>query len=215
MPILSSTKTVQDLATAVKRQFGDESGAQIQDTDIIRWVNEGQLELANQTKYTKTTTTTNTVVGQDQYTLPGVNIIGIDSVYFNNTPLQQRSKLEFEELVLRTVDPASGIQNGTPILWYEYDDSIFLYPPPDSVKTLKLFASVLPTAVVNLSDTLSIPDTQYKTLLNWVLSQAYELDDDLPSANYKEKQVAAMITDFKDDVSERSYPVITVLPEDQ
>lgn len=217
MPILTSTKTAQNVADAVKRQFGDESGAQINDDDIIRWINEGQLDIASTTKYTKTTTSTPSVATQEQYSLPGVNIIGIDGVYYNGIPLQQRQKVEVEELILQTQDPANPtIQPSTPTLWYEYDDSIYLYPPPlDSGKTIKLFASVLPAAISNLTDFLSIPDTYYTILTDFVLARAYELDDDLQSANYKEKSMLSKLGELDDLVSERTYPVITVLMEDQ
>ena len=42
------TLNIQDVANRVKRTFGDESGVQVTDDDIIRWVNDAQLEISRQ-----------------------------------------------------------------------------------------------------------------------------------------------------------------------
>lgn len=215
MPILTTTKTAQNVSDAVKRQFGDESGAQITDTDIIRWINEGQLEIARKTKYSKTTASTPSVADQAQYSMPGVNIIGIEAVTYKAVPLDQRTFVEVQELLLKVKDPTGTNLTDTPFLWYEYDDSIFLHPAPTVAgDTITLFCSVQPATVTSLSDDLSVPDTYYKTLVDYILQQAYELDDDWNGSRVKQSMVDAALTDIGDDVSERTYPVITILAED-
>ena len=46
MPVERKTKTVQDVLLSVKRQFGDESGVQVTDSDIVRWVDDAQREIS-------------------------------------------------------------------------------------------------------------------------------------------------------------------------
>jgi hypothetical protein len=214
MPILASTRNLQDVADAVKRQFGDESGAQITDTDIMRWANQGQLELARKTKYSKTTTTTASVANQTQYSLPGVNIISIESVMYDNVPLEQRSFSNVQELLLKTEDP-TGNSRTTPSLWYEYDDSIFLYPVPKiDGKSIVLFCTVQPPTLTSMFDTLSIPDTHYTTLIDYALQQAYELDDDWNGSRVKQAQVDTALADMDMEASEKYYPTITIMAED-
>ena len=43
----TATKTVSDIATDVKRTFGDEAGVQVNDTDIARWINSAQIEIVS------------------------------------------------------------------------------------------------------------------------------------------------------------------------
>ena len=47
------TKTVGDVGAAVKRIFGDESGVQLVDNDIVVWTNEAQHAIADSTKVVK------------------------------------------------------------------------------------------------------------------------------------------------------------------
>ena len=42
MTYLPTTKTALDVANYVKRQFGDESGTQMTDADIWRWIDSAQ-----------------------------------------------------------------------------------------------------------------------------------------------------------------------------
>jgi hypothetical protein len=215
MPIAPATHLVSDIITAAKRQFGDESGAQITDTDIIRWVNQGQLEIARKNKWNKTTATTPSVSGQSQYSFTGVNIISIEAVFYNEVPIDQRQFSEVQELILSKTNPAQT-QSGVPILWYDWDDSVFLWPPPQaSTDTIKLFCVLQPVLITTGSDTLSIPDVYYQSLLNYVMQQAYELDDDWNGSMVKQKQLTDDLNEIEQDYgSERFYATITVMQED-
>ena len=47
MPAEEFTLTGTDVADRVRSQFGDVSGAQLADTAILRWINDGQREIVN------------------------------------------------------------------------------------------------------------------------------------------------------------------------
>jgi hypothetical protein len=216
MPIAAATKLVSDVATSVKRQFGDESGAQITDTDIIRWVNLGQLELTRQQKWNKTTTTTPSVANQDTYNLPGVNIISIEALFYNGVPLELRQFNEVQELILSKTGIGQPIQGGTPVLWYDWDDAVILYPPPTaSGDTIKLYCVIQPATVTALTDALSLPDIYFQSLLNFVMQQAYELDDDWQGVTQKRTQLKSDLGEIESDYgSDRYYPTVVVMQED-
>lgn len=220
MPLSPATMTVQNVLDATKRLFGDESGAQLTDTDIIRWINEGQLEIARKNKYNRTTTTTPTVINQANYSLAGVNIMSIETLTYNDYPVENQSFEQVQEAYLKNYAAVQLPSNvgGTPLVWYEYGDSIYLWPPPTVAgDVIKLFVCTYPTKLTSATDSLSIPDIYYDSLLSFVRSRAYEMDDDLQSSQvilsrYKESTDA--IASVAKGIDNSSYPSITVLMDD-
>ena len=71
MPAEIFSYTALDVITRVKTQFGDNSGAQLTDSTIIRWINDGQQEIVNNNPILKAVKQTNIVAGQAEYTFPG------------------------------------------------------------------------------------------------------------------------------------------------
>jgi hypothetical protein len=118
MAIERYTRTVTDVITSVKRQFGDESAVQITDADIIRWVNDGQREIVDQnTTINQKLAKTDVIAGQDAYPLatdPALpNISRINSVRHDGTLLENITIQEAENYVV-----GDG-NTGTPEAWYE------------------------------------------------------------------------------------------------
>lgn len=214
MPIGATTRLVSEIVTAVQRQFGDESGTQINSTDIIRWINQGQLQIARRIEAYKSTATTLSVAGQTAYNLPSDQILAITAIMYANTPLQYISFEQAQASILVSSN-FSSIQN-TPTTYYEWDDSIYLYPiPKDSGDEIKLFIVRQPAVITAVTDPLTLPDTHFEGLLQYVLSQAYELDDDFASAGTKAQQLEATLNNLADVATYKYYPTITISPEDQ
>lgn len=216
MPIAPATKTVQDVITHVQRQFGDESGSQITQADIIRWVNLGQLEITRQNPWNQTIATTPSVANQDTYNFSGNNIIAVIALWYAGVPLEQRSFNEVQELILSKTGVGAPITASTPVLWYDWDDSVVLYPPPtNSGDTIKLYCTIQPTTVSNPSDALVLPDIYFQSLINFVMAQAYELDDDWQGSSLTKKKFDADMAVMEEEYgSKRYYPVINVMQED-
>lgn len=213
MPIAPATKLVSELALAVKRQFGDESGTQISDNDIIRWINQGQLSIAQQGEATRTTATTLSVAGQSTYNFPSDSILVLNAVFYDNIPLENYTFEQAQTSLL--AEYGSTTQTATPFAWYEWENSINLFPIPDSSDvTIKIYCSKTPPTITSLSDNIGLPDTHYEVLLQYVLSQAYELDDDFNSAQIKANQSSAGLKELSLQASSRFYDVITIMEED-
>ena len=212
---VTATKTVAKVLDHVKRQFGDESGVQITDQDIIRWVNAGQDEIFRRSEPLKASTNTNLVAGQTEYTLPG-DILRIQTIYVNGIPLEQRSNQELEEYV-RAADP-TNLTSGQPAVWSEWGGTISLYPKPDTSVTDGILLKYVkaPTEVTQSTDVLSLPDAFYNRLIEYVMQQAYELDENFAAADTKAAQFTMNLEGQagKDQVTPNVYPTITVLEED-
>lgn len=216
MGLATTTKTVQKVITRIQRQFGDESGAQITQSDFIEWINSGQLEIVKRNKILKDAQETSTVIGQFDYTFDSLNILEILHLHYNGIPLRNVSFQNMQEHILKT-DPLR-INSGDPLMWSLWDTTLSVYPTPSVVGTLTLYYVQMPTNVSTSSDLLSIPDTYYESLIQYVLGQAYELDDDWTGAATKIKQLDSSLNLLAKDetsfVNGSTYPVITVLAED-
>lgn len=169
----TATRTVADVMTYTKRQFGDESGAQLVDSDIIRWINQAQMEIVNKTPIIQATATQTTVPGTQKYPIPA-DLIQLESVSFGNNYLQQT---DFD--TIRAQSNANGTyQADCPQYWYVWANQIYLWPVPSTAKTLEVNYSKAPTAVTTGSDLISLPDRYFDRICEYVMSKAYELDED-------------------------------------
>lgn len=193
MAIRPATKYVQDVITAIQRQFGDESQTQLKSSDIIRWINEGQMTLAVDTNYLRDTTTDVTVGGMGQYSFNTKQIIAIDSLNYDGAPLPN---ISFEEFQAKYLEQYSSTVSTTPVVWYEYAGKINLFPVPSaSGAVLTLYFVAYPPAVSGTNELLSIPDSLYSALLKYCLEQAYILDDDLGSARAMKNERDEAVSD--------------------
>lgn len=210
MTYSAPTRTVAEVMTAVKRQFGDESGVQLEDSDIIRWVNDAQDAIVTKNKVLKAKSTTQSVAGQANYTLPNTDIHQIESIHYNNYRIPNMSFAEAEEHIYRA-DPINVVL-GDPVLWYEWANQITFWPIPTDVKNIDIFYTKRPAKVTSSADTLSVPDKYFQDVLMYVLTQAYEMDEDLYSSQVKSQQFSASLDEKGEEertAQNMTYSVIT------
>lgn len=186
-----ATKTVGALITDVKRQFGDESGVQITDADIIRWINEGSMEIVSKNPFKQAVSVTTTTAGDDDYDMPA-DILQMEGVKYDTTMLTATSFSNMVEQI-----GSYGTQQGLPQFWYMYANSIYLWPVPNGAKTLTLYYIQAPTGVTGSGDLLPVPDRYYSRLRDFCLSRAAELDEDTATAMAQRKL-------FEDKLNEMS-----------
>lgn len=215
MAYISNTRVASDLITYVKRQFGDESGVQVTDQDIIRWINAGQDEIFRRNKPIKAVATANLTSGTSAYTFPA-DVLFVQSLRVDGLPIPVRSFEEAEEYALAN-DP-KGTATGDPEFWYEFGGTFNFYPKPSKTiaNGIAIYFVKAPTRVVNTTDILAIPDTYYNRLVEFVMSQVYELDENLEASQLKTNQFLSGIQDQVDEDStiDNVYPRITILVED-
>lgn len=214
----------QDVITRVRRIFGDDAAVQVTDADVMRWINDGMVEIIKHNEGAlQKTDLIDLVAGQSQYSLP-TDFLILRSLRFKYTDMlsfsiiRYKSMQEFDE----SIDGWDGTGYGTarPQFFTMYEDAVTLFPTPDTSVTdgLKILYNQKPTDVTGLSDTLSLPLIYHNTVVKYCLHQASLLDEDHePALMYK--------TDFNTDVKVLSnnetsdpiatYPTITVLELDQ
>lgn len=222
MPRDYYTKTANDVATDVKRIFGDEALVELQATDLLRWTNAAQREVASSHTVLKGKASHNLVANQSLYTIPlDSPIAQVQGVHVEGRPLRGISFQEAQETLLRE-DPElkAAYTDKFTRVWYEWDGDLYIYPAPDKdvENGLELFYIAYPTNLSTLSQTLSIPDRFYNQIVDYVLSQAYRLDENWQATAYQDARFRDSMNRHlakEDIVDVQFYPTKVVLPEDE
>lgn len=168
-----------EIKTRVQRQFGDESGAQITEADIVRWANDGQLDIVRKVEILNQHSETNVEVSDGSYSLP-TSFMFMARVTYNGRVLPQ---VRMRDLDLGS-DSTDLADTGDPQSYYTWGNSIFLYPAPNTGGTnnLDLWYVCRPVELVEDSDIPDIPIHMHEDLVRYCLARAKELDDDLDGA---------------------------------
>ena len=207
----AKTRLVSEVITAVQRQFGDESGVQLENSDVIRWINDAQDLIVAKNKVLKAKSTTSSVEGQAAYTFPSDNIHQIESIHYNGYRVPNMSFAEAEEYVFQA-DPQL-IALGDPVLWYEWAGTFTFWPSPGEVKNIDLYYTQRPAPVALTTDVLSVPDKYYQDVVRYCMQQAYEMDEDMASSQAKQQQFDASLNEKSEEertAQNMTYDKITV-----
>lgn len=220
MPAETFTHTSYDVAERVRTLFGDTSGAQINDTILLRWINDGQREIVNNNAILKDTKYTDVIAGTAEYSFPNDRVQYIEAVYVNNRPVKPMTPQAFREFILAD-DPNRTANADHPDVWYERNGVITFYPTPqkDYDNGLKLEFVKVPTnvATISTSTLLSIPDRYLNELVNYVMTQALESDENFTAADYKRTQFREGLDRqfLRENTTQiSSYPQVMADPED-
>jgi len=207
------TKTVANVANSVKRLFGDESGVQLVDNDIITWTNEAQQAIADSTKVLKAKATTSMVAGTNTYSLSAVTpkILQIESLLVNGRRIGNMSVAQAEETISQS-DPLAE-EEGFPAFWYEWAGEITFWPKPNLNAEILIRYTANPAVVSALTDTLSLPDEFFSDVVNFVLKRAYEMDENESMMNYKRQEFENSMMELTDEerqAQNMTYETLTV-----
>jgi hypothetical protein len=190
------TKTVGDVYAQVKRVFGDESGVQLTNNDIARWINEAQSDIAEQNQVLQAVATMSTVSNQATYSLASVTpridsiaSILLDGRRIGNIPISQA------EESISQADPA-GTEIGAPQFWYEWAGEITFWPKPGQVYTMLIRYTAEPADVTTTTtDLLSVPDECFSDVCNYVLMRAYEMDENAEMMAVKQAEYSTSVAE--------------------
>lgn len=213
------TRTVQEIVTAVNRQFGDEAEIQISSADIIRWINQAQNEIViSNTTINEGMASADIVQDQDKYPLLSdpafADVARVHTVLYQGRPVKN---ISFQE-ALAFIGKSTSDGSGSPQLYYIKNGTLVFFPVPDANVPggLTLHFTKTPKAVVNIGDKLTVPDTFYNAVLQYVIAQAQELDENWQAAQVKLQQFEKSVNIQQNETIEQEgyYPSITQDYED-
>ncbi len=207
MPAEEFTYTGTDVAVRVRSQFGDTSGAQLEDASILRWINDGQREIVNSNPILRASKVTDVIAGQADYTFPTDRVQYIEAVYVKGYPVTNMTPQAARQFI-KTLDPQAEQTAERPDIWYERGGTITFYPVPNTSITggLKLEYIKSPTSLSALSSAVGIPDRYFNELVNYVLAQSLEMDENYSAAQFKHRQFRDGLDrqNLKDTISQDS-----------
>lgn len=203
---------VADIVQSVKRQFGDETGAQIDTPDILRWINEGQLRILRKTEGLYTSATISVVASTISYSIPA-DFFKAAAVTLDLKRLQSLSVGQ-----IRTLYPnLSTDPTGLPKFFAIHDGNIMLAPRPTNAGSLVLEYVNRPLLVTTVDAEsedyvdLTIDVSFHPTLITYCLAQAKHLDGDVGVAQAYMTQFNSELGEDMHDArhtDEETYPFI-------
>jgi hypothetical protein len=195
---------VGEIRARVQARFGDTSGAEVTSTDILRWINDGILEIARRTQQPQASAQTNTVIGQAGYSLStfASDVLRLRKVMLGGTVL---SGLSIEEADVLLPDREAANQgNGAPDRFWIWADTLNLFPAPDRVQALKLFYVKRPAAVAVDGDVPGIPTHMHTDLVDYVIAQAMDSTGD---ADRAERRMGRFEQTTREAASDAEWPI--------
>lgn len=213
----------EDIILQVKRTFGDESGVQVTDDDIIRWINLAQIELVmhNETLLQEVDIQ-DLVKDQQSYDFPE-NLLVLRTIRFkpDNSVgymhLKYYGLLDFD----RKLENWDGTKSrmGNPAIYTTYNRQIFLYPVPSTnfPEGLKILYTRRPVPLTSSNDPIDLPEEYHPAVIKYCLAQANTQDEDYEAATLHMASVQSDIQRLsyrEEKYAEESYPSITILPDD-
>lgn len=194
--------TVGDIKTRVKRQFGDEAGAQITDDDILRWANDGQLDIVRRTKVlqgkgsiARSADSYPMVDGTHLY----VNAVGTSGRILRPTVVDKLGRLYPGYTLDKT---------GVPEWYYVWDREIYIFPDDVSVASIEVYYVKPPAALILDTDVPEIPEDMHEDIVRYCLVRARELDSDTEDA-------ILTTQDYYERLSNQKTPTFTGIEDAQ
>ncbi len=201
--------SVADIAIRVKRIFGDEAGVEIDDNDILRWVNDGQLDIVRRTECIQRTSEISAGVNVSSYPVP------FDFLFFKRATFDGRllSSIPFQTLDSLYPHRQSEAATGSPEYITVSGATFLLYPAPDvtGATNIDLTYVARPILVSAVSDTPEIPIAFHEALVRFCLMRAKELNEDWAAATQIRESYDTMIVGARHDTQTQSsdhYPVV-------
>jgi hypothetical protein len=204
-----------DIATRVRRTFGDDAGILITDADILRWINDAQREIAVKANLLQVRATTAVAPGVNEVAVPA-NILRLHSVKFQNVKLIALSQNEADQFDLGAVPTTS---RATPTHYWLFANTLTLYPAPNTTDPddLKMYYTRTPVEVTALGDTPELPVEYHNRIVEYCAAQAAEMDNDNGRYQLKMGQFEAGVSELKglgEQDQNDVYPTITVSSAD-
>jgi len=210
---------VGDVATRVRRTFGDESGVQVTDDDVIRWINDAQEQIVlDNDGLMEATGTASSVANQKQYSLPA-DTATLRALAYKGYHLEALNFNEFNSKVDGYQSTDNNI-TGTPTIYMVWNNEVWLHPVPALSETnaITIYYQKHPASVGLLADPLSVPLQYHNAVIKYCMAQAYELDENFEAKQMKEAEFRDDTTKLNDRnkwTNQETYPTITTLPGDE
>lgn len=177
------------VAQDVRDKFGDTGNVQITDPMLIRWINNGQREIASSTPFLEKVGQTALVAGQSVYDLTALFAAGrmqqLSTVMLNGNYAKIIQWADFQNELAQMSAQTQTSDSVTTVAIYADKLNVWPIPTTTVANGITLYYTALPADVAALTDTLTVPDRFFNALDDYVLAQALELDENFQAGQVK------------------------------
>jgi hypothetical protein len=171
--------TPTEIATMARQIYNAVGDDFFADALMYNFMYGAQLEAALDSQCIENVYTASSVANQQQYSFP-TNAIGIKNLKYGNKELDKISQQEYDSISYGQ----STVASGTPRAYWQWGESIYLYPMPDTstTGTIQIFTYDKPQAVTALS-TLEIPSQFHVDIVHYCVAQMFSMDQNTAMAD--------------------------------
>ena len=205
-----------DIAEQVKNKFGDLGGVQITDEMILSWINNGQRDIAATSNFLQRLASTDVIANQAMYALDTLfanqRMLGYEQITLDGEPVKM---LQFGDFQKRLRSDTS-VEDAIGAIW---ENALYLWPVPvsDLADGLTIYYHAYPADLGSITDTLTVPDRFFNILIDYVHSEALEVEESFEAAAAVKQRAAIGLRGEleRDTISPTAfYPTITVDPDE-
>jgi len=184
------TLSVSDIQTRARERYNAVGDTFFSDQMLRDLIYDGQAILAKEGWVIEKTFTTSSVVGTREYAYPittlAIKEIRYDYVKIQNTKLRDDPKTN-------STDPT-----GKPAAYALWDDTIVLYPTPDTAgETIQIRAYAHPADITENTSAIEVPEEYKEDLISFVLMWMASKDQNLNLYNKYQEQWEMAVTRAK------------------
>lgn len=205
-----------DIAEQVKNKFGDLGGVQVTDEMILSWINNGQRDIAATSNFLQRLASTDVIANQAMYALDALfanqRMLGYEQITLDGEPVKM---LQFGDFQKRLRGDTS-IEDTIGAIW---ENALYLWPVPtsDLADGLTIYYHAYPADLGSITDALTVPDRFFNILIDYVHSEALEVEESFEAAAAVKQRAAIGLRGEleRDTISPTAfYPTITVDPDE-
>ena len=181
--------TGQQLADEVTQKFGDIGMVQISTAMLLKWINNGQRKIANDTPFVEGSAATSIIAGQSPYDLATLftssRIQSINSITVNGVPIEIVPFARYQKFVPNgPVGSANSPVSGVPTMGTIWGSVLSLYPIPNLTvaNNIVVYFHAFPADLATLANPLTVPDRYFNALVEYVFAQSLLMDENFAAA---------------------------------
>lgn len=181
--------TAQDVITRASDLLFDQGNVRWPVDELIRWINDAQREIIGYRPDLGATTEMVSLQAGAKQDLKGSPTSAIRIIEVTRNANGDAIRItQMENLTAYNPGWATAPQSGT-IRNYMFNEAtptvFWVYPPATADTQVEVSYLKMPTAIVNAGDTLSIPDTFFNPVLDYVLFRAMSKDAEAGSLSQR------------------------------
>lgn len=212
--------TSTEIIDSVQEIFGDTREVAFTRLQCLRWLSDGQQQIAKDTEcVTQTTTFDITTVGllYDGHVLPtSPAFIREATVEWKGTPLKKIQREDLNAFQLKLGETTSS----EPTHYFIFQERLWVWPYPasaDSTDPLRLWYYAMPATLTLEATALTIPVVLHNDLIDYCLARARERNEDPEQAGRSMQAFTERMAQSREILFNphgESYPVVRSDPGD-